>query len=162
MALAKIGDTRDAVERRVGPPMHPGRDSRAVYPTTPMLVLTYTSDDAVEVVEIACSGDGDEEVCYDGVQLTYRFIEDVVADLVAKGLRGEPTDVGYRFEAGFALFSTGSRWARDLDPAASEEDERRVCEGVSVAPYDYFRKPTAAEIEAYIRAQEARRREVEA
>ncbi|WP_432840785.1 hypothetical protein [Dactylosporangium sp. CA-092794] len=45
----------------------------------------------------------------------------------------------------------GSRWALDLDPDADEDDPRQICEGVSVAPYDYFREPTDEEIEAYLR-----------
>jgi len=64
----------------------------------------------VELVEIACSGDGGEEVTFDGVQLTYRFLEDVVADLTAKGYTRTPSDI----------------------------DERAANEGVSVAPYAYF------------------------
>jgi len=161
VATAKVGENRDVVEGRLGPPVHPGRDSKAVYATTPMLVVSYTDDDTVEVVEIAYSGDGDEEVFFDGVQPTFRFMDDVVADLAARGHRYEPIDIGYRFEPGFAIFSMGSRWARDLDPDAPEDDPRRICEGVSVAPYDYFRAPTEEEIEAYIRSREAERKPVE-
>lgn len=32
----------------------------------------------------------------------------------------------------------GSRHAQDLDPLASDDDERAVVEGVSVAPYEYL------------------------
>ena len=151
VAQAKVGELRDEVERRIGAPVHPGRSAKAVYETTPMLVLTYADDDTVEVVEIAYSGDRGEEVYFDGVQLTYRFLDDVVADLAAKGYRYEPIDIGYRFEPGFAIWSMGSRWAGDLDPAADEDDERQICEGVSVAPYEYFREPTEEEIEALVR-----------
>ncbi|MGC1209913.1 MAG: hypothetical protein WA890_01405 [Micromonospora sp.] len=125
-----------------------------MYDTSPHLILTYAQDETVELVEIAYSGDGGEEVFFDGVQLTLRFLDDVVSDLAAKGCSYEPIDVGYRFEPGFAIFSMGSRWARDLDPAAAEDDPRPICEGVSVAPYDYFRPPTEEEIEAYIRSRE--------
>lgn len=103
-------------------------------------------------MEIAYSGDGGEEVFFDGVQLTYRFLDDVVADLAARGYDYEPIDIGYRVGPGFAVWSMGSRWARDLDPDAAEDDPRRVCEGVSVAPYDYFRPLTTEEVEAYIRS----------
>ncbi|MGI5185871.1 hypothetical protein ACQEVZ_57465 [Dactylosporangium sp. CA-152071] len=152
VALAKVGERRADVERRIGGPVHPGRSSRAVYDTSPCLVLTYTPDETVEVVEIAYSGGG-EEVFFDGVQLTFRFLDDVVADLAAKGHRYEPIDIGYRFEPGFAIFSMASMDASDLDPAADEDDPRLVCEGVSVAPYDYFRPPTDEEIEEYIRSR---------
>jgi hypothetical protein len=151
VALAKIGESRELVESRLGPPVHPGRHSRGVYETSPMLVLTYTDNDTVELVELGCGGN---EVFFDGVQLTFRFMEDVVADLAAKGYPYEPIDIGFRFGPGFAIFSMGSYWARDLDPEASEDDPRQVCEGVSVAPYSYFDAPTDEEIEAYIRSRE--------
>lgn len=154
VAMAKVGESREVVESRLGPPVHPGRGSRAVYDTSPMLVLTYTDDDTVELVEAASGKDGGEAF-FDGVQLTFRFMDDVVADLTAKGHRCAPIDIGYRFEPGFAVFSMGSRCAQDLEPGASEDDPRGICEGVSVAPYDYFEGPTEEEIEAYIRSQEA-------
>lgn len=138
VAMAKVGESREVVESRLGPPVHPGRGSRAVYETSPTLVLTYTDDDTVELVEAAYSGNGGAEVFFDGVQLTFRFMDDVVADLTAKGHRSETIDIGYRFEPGFAIFSMGSRCAQDLEPGASEDDPRHICEGVSVAPYDYF------------------------
>ncbi|MEV4136303.1 hypothetical protein AB0J72_29560 [Dactylosporangium sp. NPDC049742] len=125
-----------------------------MYDTSPCLVLTYAQDETVEVVEIGYSGGGGEEVYFDGVQLTFRFLDDVVADLAAKGHRYEPIDIGFRFEPGFAIFSMASLGAWDLDPAAADDDPRLVCEGVSVAPYDYFRTPTDEEIEAYIRSRE--------
>jgi hypothetical protein len=155
VALAKVGESRETIESRLGPPVHPGRHSRAVYETRPMLVLTYTDDDTVELVEIAYAGDGGEEVFFDGVQLTFRFMDDVVADLAARGYQCEPTDIGYRFEPGFAIFSMDSRSAQDLDPDASEDDPRSICEGVSVAPYHYFDEPTDEEIEAYISSRNA-------
>lgn len=151
VALAKVGESREEIERRVGAPVHPGRSSRAVYDTLPALVLTYKEDDTAEVVEIAYCGDGVNEVFFDGVRLTFRFLDEVAAELAAKGYAYEPIDIGYRFEPGFAIWSMGSRWAKDLDPRAAEDDERLVCEGVSVAPYEYFRPLTEAEIEEFIR-----------
>jgi hypothetical protein len=84
-------------------------------------------------------------------------MNDVVADLAAKGYEYEPFDIGFRFRPGFAIFSMGSRSATELDPEASEEDPRRVCEGVSVASYDYFAPPTQEDIVEHIRRQEAAR-----
>ncbi|WP_229074643.1 hypothetical protein [Actinoplanes sp. DH11] len=138
VALVRIGESREVVECRLGTPVHPGRLDRAIYETHPMLVLSYGDLDTVELVELAYSGDGGEEAWFDGVQLTYRFMDDVLADLAARGYRYEETGVGYRFEPGFALFSMGSRSARDLDPGAGADDQRTICEGVSVAPYEYF------------------------
>ncbi|MBB4753053.1 hypothetical protein [Actinoplanes lobatus] len=154
VALVRVGETREVVEGRIGPPVHPGRGSRAVYETDPMLVITYQADDTVELVEI---GDGGEEVFFEGIQLTGRFMDDVVADLAERGLRAEPFDIGFSFAPGFAIFSMGSQTAQDIDPTASDDDERSVVEGVSVAPFEYFREPTEEEIEALIREQEAKR-----
>jgi hypothetical protein len=134
---AKVGESREDVERRIGRPVHPGRSSKAVYDTSAALVVSYQGRH-VEIVEIAYSGDGGEEVHFDGVQLTYRFIDDVVAFLAAKGYHHEPIDIGYRFEPGFAIWSMSSLCASDLDPDAAEDDPREICEGVSVAPYSYF------------------------
>ncbi|MDI6102632.1 hypothetical protein QLQ12_28820 [Actinoplanes sp. NEAU-A12] len=135
VALARVGESRDVVESRVGPPVHPGRQDRAVYATSPMLVISYFEDE-VELVEMGYSGDGGEEVFFDGVQLTYRIMSDVVADLEARGHRAVPSDIGFSFRPGFSIFSMGSQSARDLDPQAA--DDASVVEGVSVAPAEYF------------------------
>jgi len=158
VASAKVGERRDVVEGRIGAPINPGPQSKALYETSPMLMLTYAEDDTVEVVEVAYSGGGGEEVFFDGVQLTYRFMDDVVADLAAKGHRHEPIDIGHRFGPGFAIYSMGSRHAGELDPGADEDDPRAIVEGVSVAPYEYFDEPTDEEVEAYLRDLEAKRR----
>ncbi|MFC7384332.1 hypothetical protein [Sphaerisporangium rhizosphaerae] len=138
VALAKIGEARTDVEGRVGEPVHGPGDTKAVYSTTPMLVISYTPDDTVELVELAYNGQGGEEVFFDGVQLTFRFIDDVVADLTAMGYTSVPSDIGFDFHAGFSVWSMDSLWAQDLDPDATEDDERSVSEGVSVAPFSYF------------------------
>ncbi|WP_328754210.1 hypothetical protein OHA28_08890 [Streptomyces sp. NBC_00269] len=81
---------------------------------------------------------GNAEAQLDGFQLTHRFLDDVVSDLHARGYTSTPSDIGHDFHAGFSVWSMHSLWAPDLDPAASEDDERAVAEGVSVAPYAYF------------------------
>ncbi|MEU6495420.1 MULTISPECIES: hypothetical protein [unclassified Streptomyces] len=137
--VVKIGDPRSQVEERTGPPYHGPGGLRAVYTTAPMLVITYAEDETVELVEIHYSGEGgDTEAHYDGVQLTHRFLDDVVADLHARGYTSTPSDIGHDFHAGFSVWSMHSLWAPDLDPEADEHDERTVSEGVSVAPYAYF------------------------
>jgi hypothetical protein len=139
VALVRIGDPRSQVEERVGSPYHGPGGQRAVYTTSPTLVITYAADETVELVEIGYSGEGgDAEAHYDGVQLTHRFLDDVVADLHALGHSSTPSDIGHDFHAGFSVWSMHSLWARDLDPEAGEDDERAVSEGVSVAPYTYF------------------------
>ncbi|BBH67661.1 hypothetical protein ACTI_43460 [Actinoplanes sp. OR16] len=134
VSLVRIGESREVVECKLGTPVHPGRIDRQIYETSPMLILTYTDADTVEFVEIAYSGGGGEEAWYDGVQLTYRFLDEVVAELADRGLRYEQTDEGFRFEPGFTLYSMGSRSAQDLDPDAADDDPRLLCEGVSIAP----------------------------
>jgi hypothetical protein len=133
--LVSIGDRREDVERRIGGPVHGPGGRKAVYATTPGVVVGYTPDGTVEVVEIGYSGDGGEEVFLQDVQLTFRFLDDVVAELTAKGYTSTPSDIGFEFHAGFAVWSMGSRTAQDLDPDAAEDDERAVAEGVTVAPY---------------------------
>jgi hypothetical protein len=133
-----IGDRRSQVEERIGPPYRPG-GQRGVYAGTPTLVITYDPDERVELVEIHYSGeDGPAEVRYDGVQLTHRFLDDVVEDLHALGYTSTPSDLGHDFHAGFSVWSMHSLWAGDLDPEAGGDDERVVSEAVSVAPYAYF------------------------
>ncbi|GIF07375.1 hypothetical protein [Actinoplanes siamensis] len=144
VALVKVGESRDAVEARLGPPAHPGIAARSVYHTEPTLVVDYDGD-TVELVELGCSGDGGEQATLDGVQLTYRFMDDVVAELAALGHRAEPFDIGYTFRAGFTIFSTGTRAATDLDPTASPDDPRPVVDGVGVAPAEYWLGPAAPE-----------------
>lgn len=55
--LVKIGDHRSHVEERTGLPHHGPGGERAVYNTTPMLVITYAADSTVELVEIKYSGE---------------------------------------------------------------------------------------------------------
>lgn len=134
----RIGDRRADVEARVGQPEHEGQSRRAVYRTAPTIVVDYTRDDTVAVVQVACSAtSGGPEVHLDGVQLTSRFLDDVVADLEAVGLEWTPSDVGADFRAGFSLFSMGSLDPAVLDPrAADDAPYRPVVEGVTIAPYE--------------------------
>ncbi|WP_214416986.1 hypothetical protein [Sphaerisporangium fuscum] len=138
VAMVKVGEARADVEGRIGVPVHGPGGAKAVHSTTPMLVISYTPDDTVELVELAYDGQGGEEVFFDGVQLTFRFLDDVVADLLAKGYTSVPSDIGFDFHAGFSVWSMHSLCAQDLDPDATEDDERAVSEGVSVAPFSYF------------------------
>jgi len=135
--LARIGELRVDVERRIGRPVHDQPSERGVYATTPMLIISYDENDVVELVEIA-HGNGRKEASIAGVRLTWRFLDDVVADLRSKGYSGRPNDIGFVFDVGFAVFSMHSHCARDLDRRAAVDDERAICEGVSIAPRSYF------------------------
>ena len=132
VAAVRVGDSRSEVEQRIGQPSA-SHGNRAVY-DTPGVVLDYDQADRVELVQVPYSGTG-EEATLDGIQLTYRFMEDVVADLSGRGYAGRPSDIGYEFQAGFAIFSMSSLHAQALDPSAPEEDERSVVEGVAIAPW---------------------------
>ncbi|PWK40088.1 hypothetical protein BC793_12027 [Actinoplanes xinjiangensis] len=157
VAVARISETRDAVESRLGLPMHPGKQSRAVYDIGRLLVISYTNDDLVELVELPHDAGRGDEAFFDGVQLTWRLLDDVVADLAAKGYRYEQDEPSsFLFEVGFVLFSVGSRTAQDLGLDAGEGASRSVCEGVSVGPYEYFvTEPTEEQIAAWEREIEA-------
>jgi hypothetical protein len=157
VAAARIGETREAVESRLGPPIHPGKASRAVYDIGRLLVISYTGDDLVELVELPHGAGRGDEAFFEGVQLTWRLLDDVVADLAAKGYRYEQDEPSsFLFEAGFVLFSRGSRTAEDLGLDAVEGASRSVCEGVSVGPYEYFvAEPTEEQIAAWEREFEA-------
>ncbi|WP_327088335.1 hypothetical protein OIE66_39435 [Nonomuraea sp. NBC_01738] len=129
--LAKVGESREAVETRIGAPVHGRRRKKDVYGTKPGLIISWAQDDTVELVEVAYSGHGGEEVFLDGVQLTYRYMDDVVAELTAKGYTGQPFSVGFVFHAGFALWSMGSvSW--------DDDEDRDIVEGVGVAPFSYW------------------------
>lgn len=115
----KIGDPRGEVEQGLGPPVHAGSHARCVHGSVdPMLVVTYGQDDLVELVEVGYGADG--QAFFDGVQLTYRFMDDVMADLAAKGHLGTPSDIGFDLQAGFAIFSMASLSAQELDPDAPD------------------------------------------
>lgn len=133
--VVKVGDTREDVERRLGagPPKSP-RPRVVHYDSPPGLVVYYGADHTVEGV--AQASDPRDEVTYDGIRLTGRFLDDVLADLAARGLTSTPSDVGRDFHAGFSVFSMGSADGASLGLTDDPDDERLVSEGVHVAPYD--------------------------
>ena len=135
--LLSIGDTRAAVESRLGAASSVG--SRYAYDTAPPLFATYAVDGTVELIEVGHSGGNSRHEAFLGdVQLTYRFMDEVVADLARDGHVASPIDIGFAFAAGFAIFSMSSLAPGDLDPNAGPDDERAVVEGVAVAPFGYF------------------------
>jgi hypothetical protein len=62
----------------------------------------------------------------------------VAAELQAAGYVGRPSDIGYDYGEGFAIWSMGSLSLADIAPSGSTADERNVVEGVSVAAPSYF------------------------
>ena len=132
-----VGDDRSAVEELSGQPLRPLRVSCRVWNHSSS-VVTYTDTNTVELVQAAPNGVDGEQVFYCGVQLTFAVMGEVVAELKAQGSLCMLSDIGYDFEAGFAVFSMSSASVDDIDPTMMTGDERLVVEGVSVAPYDYF------------------------
>lgn len=130
----RIGDTREQVEQLTGAPVHGPGGRHVVYGPPTHLVVDYARDGTVEAVSVGY-GEGDEAT-YQGVQLTARFLDDVLADLAARGLTSTPSDVGRDFHAGFSVFSMGSATGAYLGLTDDQDDERLVSEGVCVAPYD--------------------------
>jgi hypothetical protein len=135
VASARIGDRRDEVIAVNGPDVSSRvvRGNRDVHANN--LVVSYDEDDRVELVEVALGGG---QAWYQGTQLTSRLMDDVVADLTARGLDSQPNDLGHVFRMGFALFSMSSLSPYELGLSDDPDDEREVVEGVSIAPWDYF------------------------
>ncbi|MBI9113426.1 hypothetical protein [Sanguibacter suaedae] len=135
----RIGDARDAVERVTGPSDAGALARKVAYGPPTNLVVHYAPDRTVEAVAVGY-GEGDEAT-YDGVHLTGRFLDDVLADLAARGLTSTPSDIGRDFHAGFSVFSMSSAYGADLGLTDGGDDERLVSEGVHVAPYATFAQP---------------------
>src|SRR5690349_2867329 len=92
--LVALGAARSAVESELGHPSST-RGGRSFYDELdPALVVGYGTGETVELIEIAYSGTPDSEVTLRGIQLTYRPMDDVLADLRAAGYVGRPSDIG--------------------------------------------------------------------
>jgi len=132
----ELGMLRVAVEELLGPPDAVVGDSAFYEQPGPRLVLRFSPDGALELIEVPYSGAGDE-VTLRGVQLTFRPLDDVLADLRVAGVVGRTSDIGVDFPEGFAIWSMGSLGPSDIDPKAAD-DERLIVEGVSVGRPEYF------------------------
>jgi hypothetical protein len=133
-----IGDSRAAVEQSLGAPSSRD-DGRAFYfDAEPGFSVHYDADQRVELIELGHS-EGRAEVYLDDVQLTFRLMDDVVADLARKGHSGKPADIGYQYDEGFCVFSMSSQNPSDLTGGAYDpDDERLVVEGVGIAAASYW------------------------
>jgi hypothetical protein len=80
-----IGEERSTVERLLGPPLGASSRARAVYATNRSSIFTYTDTNTVELLEATPSDLGAEQVSYGGIQLTFGIMEEVVAELRARG-----------------------------------------------------------------------------
>jgi hypothetical protein len=140
VAVVRLGDSRRCCRKLPWEAPRRSRE-RVLYGGSPMLVISYAPDDTVELVGVPYAGSSaEDEVFVDGIQLTFRLMDDVVADLVVAGHHGSPFDIGFVFGAGFAIFSMSSLCPSDLHAGQPRdpEDERAVVEGVGIAPANYF------------------------
>jgi hypothetical protein len=133
----QLGEDRAVVEVRIGTPTSAQASSAFYTEGDSRLVLRYSGDDKVELIEIPYSGEG-HEATLNGIQLTFRPIDDVIEDLRQAGLVGRQSDIGFDFPDGFAIWSMGSLDLSDIDTSVSADDERLVVEGVSVGRRAYF------------------------
>ena len=140
-ALAQVGQSLQQIEAVAGPPSVTQGRSAFWNEHTPAFVVHTDAEGFAELVEIDHGEDGEPQATLRGIQLTFRLIDDVAADLERAGFHGVPADIGWEYEEGFSIWSMASHRASDLDPngTADPDDERLVVEGVSVAPVSYWR-----------------------
>ena len=139
LSSVRIGARRADVVAAAGEPVTDG--PVAWYDEAqPPFSVHYDADDVVELIEVAHSGGRGDEAELDGIRLTSRLLDDVVADLSAAGYEGRPVDIGHEYDAGFCVFSMHSLNPSEVDPTQPEDpdDERLVAEGVSIAPITYW------------------------
>jgi len=153
--VAKVGEHRDVVEARIGAPVRkPFKQFRMAYDTRPALLVSYGDHDSlVQLVEVV-HVEGGEDVFFDGVQLTSRWMDDVTADLEARGYRRDSSDFGLRFDPGFTIFQEGSLVGFEAPTRLFEGKPRSFCGGVAVAPFHYFDRLTPEQISAMARGVE--------
>lgn len=133
----ELGTERVIVAQHLGAPTSVQGDSDFYADPDPGIVLRYSEQDRLELIELPYSGTG-HEVTLKGIQLTHRLMDDVVEDLRGQGFIGRSSDIGVDFPEGFAIWSMGSLSAMDVDPTASHDDERPVVEGVSIGSPTYL------------------------
>jgi hypothetical protein len=141
-AMAQVGQTLEQIEAVAGPPSVTDGPRGLWNEHTPAFVVHTDADGIAELVEIAHGESGEPQATLHGIQLTFRLMDDVVADLERAGFHGVAADIGWEYDEGFYVWSMASHTANDLDPGgtADPDDERLVVEGVSVAPISYWRE----------------------
>ena len=138
IGVIRLGERQVDVEARLGQPS--SRDGGRAHYVEPMpaFVVDFGDSGIVELVEVPYAGVPDDEVTLNGVQLTYRPVDEVRSELIALGYSNRESDIGFDFADGFAIWSMGSLRLADLDPSVAADDDRQVVEGVSVASPAYF------------------------
>lgn len=141
LPVAQIGQSLTDIEAVLGlaDDIQADPDRAYWHRHVPAFVAHFDRDGVVELVEVYYSRRDQEQVTLGGVQLTFRLMEDVVADLKAAGMHARHMDIGVLYDEGFFLWSMSSLNPSDLtgDPY-NPDDARMVVEGVGVAPADYW------------------------
>lgn len=132
-----LGADRRAVSAALGD--RTVRSARSDHHDLGPAVVVHYDDGRAEMFELAYSGTPGHEVTLDGIQLTYRPMAEVVADLAAAGHHGVESDDAVDYPEGFSIWSMGSLMVEDLGLSGSDVDpDDEVIEGVSVAAAGYF------------------------
>lgn len=132
-----LGMQRADIIELLGTPTSTQDDSAFYGDPDPGMVLRFSADGRLELIELPYSGNG-AEVTLNGIQLTFRVIDDVLEQLREAGFVGRTSDIGTDFPEGFAIWSMGSLTPHDVDPTASDDDERQIVEGVSIGSPAYL------------------------
>ena len=144
LPVAQVGQTLTDIEAVVGlaDDIQADPDRAYWHRHVPAFVAHFDRDGVVELVEAYYSQGDQEQVTLGGVQLTFRLMDDVVADLEAAGMHARRMDIGFDFDEGFSVWSMSSLSTADLTGGSYDpDDERLVVEGVAVGAPSYFQDP---------------------
>jgi len=147
LPVARVGQTLADIEAMVGlaDDIQADPDRAYWHRHKPAFVAHFDREGLVELIEVYYSEGGEEQVTLDGTQLTYRLMDEVMADLQVAGRRGRRMVIGFDFDDGFCVWSMSSLSPSDLTGGSYDpDDERAVVEGVSVGAPDYFTDPARA------------------
>ena len=140
LPVARVGQTQAEIEASVGSPSVAEAGRAFWNDHAPAFSVHFDAEGGAELVEVFHGELGEEQATLGDVQLTYRLMDDVAADLDRAGYTGRRVDIGWEYDAGFVLWSSGSRNPSDLEPGApfDPEDQRLVVEGIGIAPIAYW------------------------
>ena len=147
LPVAKVGQTLADIEALVGlaDDIQLDPDRAFWHRHYPGFSANFDGDGVAELIEAYYSQGGRDQVTLGGVQLTFRLMDDVVADLEAAGMHGRRMDIGFDYDEGFCVWSMSSLNPSDLTGGPYDpRDERLVVEGVAVGPPSYFQEPARA------------------
>lgn len=133
-----LGADRQAVHAALGTPSVVSGQEEHHNELDPAVVVHYDHGGTVQTLEIPYSGTPGNEVTLDGIQLTFRPLPQVIADLASAGFVGMESDIGMDYPDGFSIWSMGSLMIEDIDQPGDAGPDDEVVEGVSIAAAGYF------------------------